>query len=153
MPKNNATKNCTQNYTKILWNFFFKLKKKIYDVMAIKKISISLAQKKITNKIVTSLSSLTTLTNNKMWVCSNFKSCLHLCYLECWVNELLQFFQTLLQHESPKLRSRIPINVRAIDLKNLYKITVDLLPTFKDIIKHLNNNYGCACKIISLETI
>ncbi len=57
--------------------------------MAAKKFDTSLVQKERTNKLVTSLSSLTTLVDNRMWVCSDFKSCLHLCYLECWVNELI----------------------------------------------------------------
>lgn len=50
--------------------------------MVAKILDTSLAQKERTNKFVTSLSSLTTLANNRMWVCSGFKSCLHFCYLE-----------------------------------------------------------------------
>ncbi len=57
--------------------------------MITKILDTSLAQKERTNKLVTSLSSLTTFANNTMWVFNDFKYCLHLCYLECRVNELL----------------------------------------------------------------
>jgi hypothetical protein len=54
---------------KLLWKLIFilKIKKNIYDVMAVKTFDTSLTQKEKTKKLVTSLSSLTTLVDNRMW--------------------------------------------------------------------------------------